>query len=488
VATATRRLKHWGWGYEDQQPPRDQVEGIARAVTDRLGFEVDEIEEPVPLEAVELPESRLKPPKELAAMFSAERYDRIAHSLGKAYRDVVRGFRGEYTSPPDLVAYPESAEDVDAILNFCDDEKAAAIPYGGGTSVVGGVEPRMREEYPAVVTIDLHRGHLDPEVATLPLPAENAAIKSGKHPSVSTRENIEAARRFIASQRGSGSTELLAALRVALALPSEADRARSFVVITDGYVSIEKEAMDLVRAHLGDANVFAFGIGSSVNRFLIEGLARAGRGEPFIVLNPLQAAVEADRFCTYIEAPLLTKIRVDFRGFDAYDVDPPQLPDLFALRPLVLSGKFRGAPRGSIEISGVTATGAYHRTIDVSAADGSEQPALATLWARSRIATLGDYEKLVNDSSAAKEITALGLRYSLLTDYTSFIAVDRVVRNTSGEQRTVDQPLPLPAGVTELAVGEVPSTPEPEFASMALAAGALLWWARRRRKERHGAH
>ena len=208
-----------------------------------------------------------------------------------------------------------------------------------------------------------------------------------------TRENIEAARRFIGGQRGSGSTELLAALRAALALPTDPDRARSFVVITDGYVSIEKEAMDLVRAHLGDANVFAFGIGSSVNRFLIEGLARAGRGEPSIVLNPQQAAVEADRFRTYIEAPLLTRIRVDFRGFDAYDVDPPQLPDLFALRPLVLSGKFRGAPRGSIEISGVTATGAYHRTIDVSAAGGSTQPALATLWARSRIATLGDYRE-----------------------------------------------------------------------------------------------
>ena len=73
MATATRRLKHWGWGYEDQQPPRDQVEGIARAITDRLGFEVDEIEDPVPLEAVELPESRLKPTKELAAMFSEER-------------------------------------------------------------------------------------------------------------------------------------------------------------------------------------------------------------------------------------------------------------------------------------------------------------------------------------------------------------------------------------------------------------------------------
>ncbi len=157
MATATRRLKHWGWGFEDQQPPRDQVEGIAKAVTDRLGLQVEKIEEPVPLAAVEISESRLRPPKELASMFSAEAYDRIAHSLGKAYRDVVRGFRGEFPDSPDLVAYPESAEDVDAVLNFCADEKAAAIPYGGGTSVVGGVEPRMREEYPAVVTIDLRR-------------------------------------------------------------------------------------------------------------------------------------------------------------------------------------------------------------------------------------------------------------------------------------------------------------------------------------------
>jgi alkyldihydroxyacetonephosphate synthase len=157
VATATRRLKHWGWGYEDQQPPRDQIEGIAQAVTDRLGFEVDRIEEPLPLEAVELPESRLTPPRALAEMFSSERYDRVSHSLGKAYRDVVRGFRGEFANPPDLVAYPESPEDVDVVLNFCADEGAAAIPFGGGTSVVGGVEPRMRDEYPGVVSIDLKR-------------------------------------------------------------------------------------------------------------------------------------------------------------------------------------------------------------------------------------------------------------------------------------------------------------------------------------------
>ena len=299
-----------------------------------------------------------------------------------------------------------------------------------------------------------------------------------------TRANVDAAVRFINAQRGGGSTELLAALRGALALPTDPDRARSFVVITDGYVSIEKEAMDLVRGNLGQANVFAFGIGSSVNRFLIEGLARAGRGEAFVVLNPQQAAVEADRFRAYIEAPLLTRIRVGFRGFDAYDIDPPQVPDLFARRPIVLTGKFRGAPTGAIEIEGMTATGPFRRSIDLAShrAAAQDTRALATLWARSRIATLGDYQKLVNDSAAAKEITALGLHYGLLTDYTSFVAVDHVVRNPTGAQRSVDQPQPLPEGVSELAVGAVPSTPEPEFVSMAVATGGLVWWLRRRRR------
>jgi alkyldihydroxyacetonephosphate synthase len=158
VATVARRRKHWGWGFEDQQPSREQVEGIARAVTDRLGFKIDEIEEPVPLEQVELPDSRLKPPKRFAEMFSDDRYDRISHAMGKAYRDVVRGFRGDFPNPPDLVAYPESPEDVDIVLNYCADEKAAAIPYGGGTSVVGGVEARLEDPYYlGAVSIDLSR-------------------------------------------------------------------------------------------------------------------------------------------------------------------------------------------------------------------------------------------------------------------------------------------------------------------------------------------
>jgi alkyldihydroxyacetonephosphate synthase len=154
---AVRRRKWWGWGFEDQQPDRAALEATARSVHERLGFEVDRIEEPVPLEAIELPESRLKPPEELADLFSADHYERVSHALGKAYRDVVRGFRGEFPNPPDLVAFPRSPQDVDAVLSYCVDAGAAAIPYGGGTSVVGGVEPRVEGDYRGAVSIDLGR-------------------------------------------------------------------------------------------------------------------------------------------------------------------------------------------------------------------------------------------------------------------------------------------------------------------------------------------
>jgi alkyldihydroxyacetonephosphate synthase len=196
MATAARRRKHWGWGFEDQQPSREQVEGIARAVTDRLGFEVAEIEKPVPLDSIELAEPRLAPPQRFAEMFSDDRYDRIAHALGKAYRDVVRGFRGEFTNPPDLVAYPESPEDVDVVLNFCADEKAAAIPYGGGTSVVGGVEARGLEEYRGVVSVDLRRMDRVLEVDPIAMAARIQAGATGPRLEDQLREHGLTLRHF----------------------------------------------------------------------------------------------------------------------------------------------------------------------------------------------------------------------------------------------------------------------------------------------------
>lgn len=298
-----------------------------------------------------------------------------------------------------------------------------------------------------------------------------------------TEQNVQHALAVLANESGAGGTELLPALRQALAMPSDRDRSRVFVVITDGYISIEREAFDLVRRNLSKANLFAFGIGSSVNRSLIEGLARAGQGEPFIVLEPALAADEARRFRKMIESPVMSRVQVRFEGIDAYDVTPMQVPDLFARRPLVLFGKWRGEANGALIVDGHTASGIHHARVPVSSATASPSAgALRYLWARHRIAELSDQEQLTGSGEERAAIVKLGLDYGLLTQYTSFVAVDQVVRvRDSNGAVTVDQALPLPKGVSELAVAEsvVPSTPEPAmWALLAIAAlllGAMVW-------------
>ena len=149
-----RRLKHWGWGYEDQAPSATQLREAAEGIRHRFGFG-GEVERPVPLEAVELRAARLKRPEGFGDLFSDGRYERVAHALGKAYRDVVRGFYGKFENPPDLVAFPRDESEIEAVLSWAEAEGAAVIPFGGGTSVVGGVEPRLGER--PVVSMDLRR-------------------------------------------------------------------------------------------------------------------------------------------------------------------------------------------------------------------------------------------------------------------------------------------------------------------------------------------
>jgi Ca-activated chloride channel family protein len=216
-------------------------------------------------------------------------------------------------------------------------------------------------------------------------------------------------------------------------------------------VDVEKDAFDLIRKNLNKANFFAFGIGTSVNRFLIEGMARAGKGEPFVVSNQQEASQAAAKFADYVKAPLLTDIQVAFQGFDASDIEPLAIPDLFAQRPLILFGKYSDA-KGTIVVKGKTVKGDYKTVIPVSPQMADEgNSALQYLWARSRIACLDDYGKVGGE--VKEEVTRLGLRYHLMTQYTSFVAVDTIVRDT-GEAVIVKQPLPLPEGVSDYAVGE----------------------------------
>lgn len=301
-----------------------------------------------------------------------------------------------------------------------------------------------------------------------------------------TRANIEQALATIQNYSGSGSTELIPALKRVYAEPKEDKVSRTVVVVTDGYVTVEREAFDLVRKNLSKANVFAFGIGSSVNRSLMEGIARAGMGEPFIITDPIQAPEQAARFRRMVESPVLTNVKATFGGLDVYDVEPQALPDVLGERPVIVFGKWRadssGQAKGRVIIEGQGASGPYRQEVRIDERTRQDTAALRTLWARHRIQSLSDQETLEGGTAFKDRITELGLKYSLLTQYTSFIAVDKVVRNVAPQNSVdVNQPLPLPQGVSELALGaEVPSTPEPETLGAIAVVLSMLAMLRRR--------
>ena len=151
-----RALKHWGWGYEDEQPSPAELRDAAAFLADRLGFGSRDPEEPVRLSDVSLPAPRLAPPESLLGeICGTSDYERALHCYGRSYTDVVRAFRGRFDHPPDVVAHPRSEDEVEAILDWAVSAGAAVIPFGGGTSVVGGVEAAGCEGYAGVVTVDL---------------------------------------------------------------------------------------------------------------------------------------------------------------------------------------------------------------------------------------------------------------------------------------------------------------------------------------------
>lgn len=324
--------------------------------------------------------------------------------------------------------------------------------------------------FPLTVSKGLMRnllGQLRPEDRfNIVLFAGAAAVLSEQRSLPATQEHIDQAWALIDGQQGGGGTELLSGLRSAFNLPLAGEGyARIVAVITDGFVGFEAAAFKLVRQRLGQASLFAFGIGSSVNRFLIEGLARAGQGEPFVLIEGGQAPDEAARFQTYISTPILTQVEAGFDGFDAYEVEPAFIPDMLADRPIVVFGKWRGAAAGTVLLGGRTGDQVYSTQFDVSAFQAKPtNRALRYLWARHRIDQLSDDEQASYSDNLRPQITQLGLDYNLLTKHTSFVAIDRHIRNEDGLE-TVSVPLPLPEGTEDSAVGDsfVSTAVEDEF-------------------------
>ncbi len=253
-------------------------------------------------------------------------------------------------------------------------------------------------------------------------------------------ENIEKMKRFIDDLNGRGSNNYLAALELVEKSPIPEGYSRSVITITDGNESVEVEAFNKINKNLRNTNFFSFGVGNYINRHLIEVIARAGYGESFVAENEIEARAHGRKMLDLIRYPILSDITVDAENFDIYDVQPFYVPDLFADKPIFIMGKWRGKAKGELSISGNTGAGEWRQSIEVKSAKRMESKALEYIWARREIQQLSDlYSLEYGDKDIEKSITQLGLKHSLLTKFTSFIAVDDVVRS-HGETEKVMQP------------------------------------------------
>ena len=267
------------------------------------------------------------------------------------------------------------------------------------------------------------------------------------------RKNIKMAFDKMEEQHGGGGTNLLPALKQAMSFPKQNGFSRSFVVVTDGYVTVEDEAFELIHNSLDDANFFTFGIGSSINRHLIEGMAHVGRGEPFVVTEQKYARKEALRLQKYITNPMLTDLKIVGDDVELYDLIPSSVPDLMAARPVYFFGKYKDAGRNAtLSITGMQGNRNFSKSIGMY--EGKNTEVLPYLWAREKIRLNEDFNINRTDKNRVKEITALGLKYNLLTKYTSFVAIDKDEVVAKGQAtKSVKQPLPMPHGVSNSAIG-----------------------------------
>lgn len=266
-----------------------------------------------------------------------------------------------------------------------------------------------------------------------------------------SNDNIQAAINMIDNQQGGGGTNMLDALQRAMDMPGTEGYSRSFIIATDGYVSFDREVIVFLEENLNMANFFPFGIGSSVNRYVIEGMAHVGQSEPFIVTNAADAESMALKFEEYIRTPVLTNIDVVYDDFTTSDVIPVEVSDVFAERPIILFGKYQGEATGTVGISGTTGDRNYYQEFDLAEHKALESnEGLKYLWARKKIQILDDYVQYSNSNEVEElkqEVIDLSFEYNLLTQYTSFIAIDSLIRCDTCSLVGVNQPLPLPEGV-----------------------------------------
>jgi Ca-activated chloride channel family protein len=271
-------------------------------------------------------------------------------------------------------------------------------------------------------------------------------------PVPATKQNLNRAQAFLESRSGGGGTEMMTAIKAALAPSDDQSHIRIVCFMTDGYVGNDMEIISEIQKHQ-NARVFSFGIGNGANRFLLDKMAEVGRGEVEYVTLVEDGSAAARRFHDRIRNPLLTDISIDWNGLPVADVYPQRIPDLFGAKPVILTGRFSNSGRATIRLKGKMAGSDFVREIPVEFPETmASHDVLAPLWARARIDSLmgEDYlgaQRGTMRAGLKETITQLGIEYRLMTQFTSFVAVEEMIVTDGGQPRRIDVPVEVPAGV-----------------------------------------
>jgi Ca-activated chloride channel homolog len=342
----------------------------------------------------------------------------------------------------------------------------------------------------------------------------NNAEEFTAEPVAATEENIKDGLEYVENLTADGGTNVPNAINQAFGKPAKENTLRIVVFLTDGYIGNESEVLGLINEKIGTARIYALGVGTSVNRFLLEEMANSGRGFARFIDPTEKADDVAIQLAGKLESPVLTDISIDWGDLTVSDVTPVKITDLFAGGSIRVQGKYAQSGQHTIKVNGLVNGRKAQLPITVTLpvrSDDSNNP-IAVVWARSQIADMMRLINMpsymrgsVNETELKNKITDLGLNFALTTRWTSFVAVSEKIVNAHPEQTEHSNvPLPMVKGVTEKAYGDSQTvsvtvaqpamtvaqnfsggaTPEPStIASLILVSLLGVWTFYRRRQE-----
>ncbi len=276
----------------------------------------------------------------------------------------------------------------------------------------------------------------------------NNASQFGPDPVPATPANIRRAIRYVENLRGSGGTMMIEGIKAALDFKHDPHRFRLVSFMTDGYIGNEIEILAAIHQRLGASRIFSFGVGSSVNRYLLDRMAKLGKGAVAYIGLDESAGEVVDLFYERISHPALADVTIDWGEMQVTDMFPGRICDLFVGRPVIITGRFRGNSKTTIHVTGTVGDLTQDIAIPVNLDDtAATHKGIACVWARKKIETLSNQATYDNNPDLPGEIKQVALEYGLMSAYTAFIAVDSSRKTTGDHGITVAVPVPVPDGV-----------------------------------------